>query len=114
MNEDAEIKAAGRNFKFLKRADDELERQAKESGKTMTAVLEDLLLGRRQFRPEVESFIAEQMAKFKRPRNEIIETALYVAMKLGHSEATCERHYKAVKTQAEAAEFWKMVASFKK
>lgn len=86
MNEAKENKSAGRNFKFIESADKRLEELANESGKTMTAVIEDLLLGRRQFRPEVESFISEQMAKFKRPRNEIIETALYVAMKFSREQ----------------------------
>lgn len=41
------------------------------------------------------------------------ETVKHVAKMLGHSEATCERHYKAVKTQKEAAEFWEVVKGLK-
>ncbi len=37
------------------------------------------------------------------------ETVRHVAKMLGHSEAVCESRYKAVKTQKEAAEFWKVV-----
>jgi integrase len=37
------------------------------------------------------------------------ETVRHVAKMLGHSEAVCESRYKAVKTQKEAAEFWKAV-----
>lgn len=37
------------------------------------------------------------------------ETVARVAKMLGHSERTCESRYKAVKTQKEAAEFWKVV-----
>lgn len=39
------------------------------------------------------------------------ETVRHVAKMLGHSEAVCESRYKAVKTQKEAAEFWKGVLS---
>lgn len=86
MNDTKENKGPLRNFTFLESADRRLNELKKESGKTMTAVIEDLLLGRRQFRPEVENFISEQMTKFKRPRNEIIETALYVAMKFSREQ----------------------------
>ena len=37
----------------------------------------------------------------------------HVAKMLGHSERTCESHYKALVTQKEAAEFWKAVKDFK-
>jgi integrase len=39
------------------------------------------------------------------------ETVKHVAKMLGHSESICESRYKAVKTQKEAEEFWRVVAS---
>lgn len=68
----------------------------------MTAVIEDLLLGRRQFRPEVETFIAEQVEKFKKPRNEIIEAALYVAMKFASGEMPTEKEFSQPKLHLSA------------
>ena len=41
------------------------------------------------------------------------ETVKHVAKMLGHSEAICESRYKAVKTQKEAEEFWKVVSKLK-
>ena len=55
------LKAGLRNFTFEREADDELLRLKAVTGKNMTAVLEDLILGRRQFGEQVESFLnAEQ------------------------------------------------------
>lgn len=42
------------------------------------------------------------------------ETVKHVAKMLGHSETICESRYKAVKTQKEAAEFWKAVKELSK
>lgn len=42
------------------------------------------------------------------------ETVKHVAKMLGHSEAICERHYKALVTQKEAGEFWKVVKGLSK
>ena len=69
-------KAALRNFTFTKEADAELVRLKTATGKNMTAVLEDLLLQRRQFSAPVETFLEAEAARTRRPRAEIIELAL--------------------------------------
>ena len=104
MNENEEKKGPLRNFTFVENADKRLLELKKETGKTMTAVIEDLLLGRRQFRPEVENFISEQMARFKRPRNEIIETALYVAMNLSRGQVPNQQGFDEGAIMAKAVE----------
>lgn len=59
-----ETKEKLRNFTFVKSADDELVRQSDESGKTMTAVIEDHLLGRRQHSEPVEMpMLARELRK---------------------------------------------------
>lgn len=42
------------------------------------------------------------------------ETVKHVSKMLGHSEAVCESRYKAVRTQKEAEEFWKVVKELSK
>ena len=69
-------KAALRNFTFTKEADAELLRLKTATGKNMTAVLEDLLLQRRQFSAPVETFLEAEAGRTRRPRDEIIELAL--------------------------------------
>lgn len=80
-NKNEERKAGLRNFTFYESADNRLKELEKETGKTMTAVIEDLLLGRRQFSPEIETFITEEVARTGQPRNRVIETSLYAAMR---------------------------------
>ena len=69
-------KAALRNFKFTKEADDELLRLKVATGRNMTAVLEDLLLQRRQFCAPVETWLDAEAARTCRPRAKIIEQVL--------------------------------------
>jgi len=66
-----ELKAPLRNFTFLPAADRELVRLKVVTGKNMTAVLEDLILGRRQFGEQIERFLDGEMARTgkSRPRN---------------------------------------------
>jgi hypothetical protein len=65
-----------RYFKFSKEADAELTRQAAETGKPMKTVLEDLLLGRRQFASDVEVFLREESGRTGLSRKQIVEVAL--------------------------------------
>lgn len=76
MNGTEENKAGVRNFTFLKSADDRLLELADLTGKTMTKVLEDLLLGKRQFGPGLEKFIQSEVGRTGHDRALIIETAL--------------------------------------
>jgi len=101
MNENEEKKGPLRNFTFLEAADKRLLELKKETGKTMTAIIEDLILGRRQFSAEIERFIAEQMARHHRPRNEIVESALYVAMKFAASQIPNPKEFKPTITKSE-------------
>ena len=70
------LKAGLRNFTFEREADDELLRLKAVTGKNMTAVLEDLILGRRQFGEQIESFLTAEAARTGRSRHEIIELAI--------------------------------------
>ena len=65
-----------RNFTFLPAADRELVRLKVVTGKNMTAVLEDLILGRRQFGEQIERFLDGEMARTGKSRHEIIELAV--------------------------------------
>ena len=56
-------KAALRNFTFTKEADAELVRLKLTTGKNMTAILEDLLLQRRQFSAPVETWLDAEAAR---------------------------------------------------
>ena len=71
-----ELKAPLRNFTFLPAADRELARLKAVTGKNMTAVLEDLILGRRQFGEQIERFLDGEMARTGKSRHEIIELAV--------------------------------------
>lgn len=71
-----ELKAPLRNFTFLPAADRELARLKAVTGKNMTAVLEDLILGRRQFGEQIESFLTAEAARTGRSRHEIVELAV--------------------------------------
>jgi hypothetical protein len=46
----------------------------------MTLIIEDLLLGRRQFAPEIERFIEDEIQRTAKSRNQIIEAALSAAI----------------------------------
>ena len=69
-------KAALRDFTFTKEVDAELVRLKQTTGKNMTAVLEDLLLQRRQFSAPVEAWLDAETRCTRKPRAEIIEAAL--------------------------------------
>ncbi len=90
MNKNEEKKGPLRNFKFIESADQKLLSLKEETGRDMTLILEDFLLGRRQFRPEIERFIQEEMDRTSRPREEIIEAALIAAMKNPEAKAKSE------------------------
>lgn len=79
-----EKKGPVRNFTFLKSADKELTERSADTGRTMTMVLEDLLLGRRQFNPETERFLQSEIERTGRSRNEIIEAAMVAYQAAGH------------------------------
>jgi len=70
-----------RNFNFAKEADDRLLQLKEDTGRDMTKILEDYLLGRRQFRPEIELFLKDEKARTNRTREEIIEAALTIYMR---------------------------------
>lgn len=71
-----ENKARLRNFRLKQEADEALLRLRDETGKDMTDVIEDLLLGKRQFRPDLEAFIVVEMLRTQTSRNDVIEAAL--------------------------------------
>lgn len=65
-------------------------------------ILEDLLLGRRQFNPETERFLLAEVERTGRSRNEIIEAALVAyqaadpkaADQIGFQHASNSKHDK--------------------
>ena len=71
-----DLKAPLRNFTLCKPADEELARLKVVTGKNMTAVLEDLILGRRQFGEQVESFLTAEALRTGMSRHEIVELAV--------------------------------------
>jgi hypothetical protein len=74
--EKSERKAEAKSFKLVPSANDALRRKEFETGKTKMAVLEDLLLGRGLFTPQVEQFITAECARTGFTRWEIIEAAI--------------------------------------
>ena len=74
-------KAALRNFTFSREADAELVRLKAVTGKNMTAVLEDLLLQRRQFSAPVECWLHTESSRARQPRAAIIERVLAMVIK---------------------------------
>jgi len=79
--EEKEAKAGLRNFNFVKSADEKLSRMSAQTGRTMTVIIEDLILGRRQFSPEIEEFIENECRRTRRPREQVIEACVYSAMR---------------------------------
>lgn len=77
-------KCDSRTFKFTKDADQALVNLKEMTGRTMTLVLEDFLLGRRQFAEEIELWLAAECQHSGRKRQEIIENALRCAMQNKH------------------------------
>ena len=71
-----ELKAPLRNFTLEQAADNELVRLKNVTGKNMTAVLEDLILVRRQFGEQIETFLNAEQERTGRSRREIVEMAL--------------------------------------
>ena len=76
MNANEERKAKLRNFTFVESADRRLVELKRETGKDMTLILEDLLLGRRQLSPQTEQFLQSEIERTGHSRNAIIESAL--------------------------------------
>lgn len=81
MNTNEEKKGKLRNFTFVESADARLVKLKQDTGKDMTLILEDLILGRRQFSPDIETFISEEIARTRHSREHVIETLLYAAMR---------------------------------
>lgn len=84
-----EKKGPLRNFHLVESADAAMNRRADRHGKTYTKVMEDLLLGRRLFGDEVESFITRECARTGVDRWTVIESAMRhgAQMMMGASSA---------------------------
>lgn len=71
-----EAKGDLRNFRFVKSADDELSRQSDKTGRTMTAIIEDYLLNRREFPEHLQLWLDHESARTKLSQREILHCAL--------------------------------------
>lgn len=67
---------AKKYFKLSQDAALALESRRKTSGKTQVQIVEDLLTGRDRFAPDVEQWIAREMARTGLPRDVLIERSL--------------------------------------
>lgn len=61
------------SFRFSPEAESELKAEAGRTGKSLVAVLEDLLLGKRQFGEEADAAIQFLATKHKLPPRKVVE-----------------------------------------
>jgi len=71
------------NFRFSASALEALQTEAERTGKSMTQVIEDLLLWRRVFVEDAETLLHDLAAKHKIPPRRVIECALLKLRKDG-------------------------------
>lgn len=69
-----------RNFQLGKDADRLLWDKTIGIGRDMTGFIKDLILGRRQFSPDIEKFLSDEIIRSGKSRSQIIESAVLLFM----------------------------------